>query len=200
MKLFLVFFFLIGNLVAQNDYSLRVAYGKASTKDLGEILLGNFEKHPDNLGVLALDGGYLLKESIFELPIDFYLKGGLSYFDENNKQNDVYEGVVYIKFYYNIDFLDNRIRIGLGEGFSYVSDVLYCEEKEAREKKDNNSKFLNYLDISFDFDLGRLVGYEPLKDTYIGWTIKHRSGVFGLINDVKHGGSNYNTISIEKNF
>jgi len=39
-----------------------------------------------------------------------------------------------------------------------------------------------------------------MNGTYVGWAIKHRSGVFGLINNVKEGGANYNTIYIEKNF
>ena len=195
------------NLIAQDDYSLRVAYGQASTKDLGEILSFDSDRHPYHLSVLALDGGYLLKKEMFELPLDFYVKGGLSYFDDNNvpsgsdvqSEGNVYEATIYIKFYYNIDFWQNRVRFGLGEGLSYTSDMLWIEKDEAIREDDDYSKFLNYLDISLDFDLGRLIRYKPLENTYIGWTIKHRSGVFGLFNGV-YGGSNYNTISIEKNF
>ena len=189
------------NLIAQDDYSLRVAYGQASTKDLGEILSFDSDRHPYHLSVLALDGGYLLKKEIFELPLDLYVKGGLSYFDDSNAPtgSSVYEGTVYVKVYYNIDFLENRIRLGLGEGLSYTSDMLWIEKDEAIRERESYSQFLNYLDISIDFDLGKLVRYKPLEETYIGWTIKHRSGVFGFFNGV-YGGSNYNTISIEKNF
>ncbi len=211
---YIVLLFLFLNLSANDDYSIRVAYGQASTKDLGEILFFNSDIHPDNLSVFSLDGGYLLKKSIYELPLDLYVKGGLSYFNEADKhiygtgplaiiypgeRSNVYEGTVYIKVYYNIDFLKNRIRVGLGEGLSYTSSVLWSEEKEATQESEDYSKFLNYIDISFDVDLGKLVKYKPLEETYIGWTIKHRSGIFGLFNGVD-GGSNYNTISIEKNF
>ena len=200
MKLFLLFL-LAFNLLAQEEYSLRVAYGEASTKDLGDIIAFHSDKHPDNLTVFALDGGYLLKQNLFELPFDLYARGGVSYFDEGDspRKSSIYEGTLYIKLYYNMDFLQNRVRLGLGEGISYTSDVLWSEYNEATAEGDNYSKFLNYLDLSIDFDLGRLVRYKPLENTYIGWTIKHRSGVFGLYNGV-HGGSNYNTISIEKNF
>lgn len=189
------------NLIAQDKYSFRVAYGEASTKDLGDILSFNSDVHPDNLSVFSLDAGYLLKKDIFELPFDLYAKGGLSYFNEGDspRKSSIYEGTLYIKLYYNLDFLQNRVRLGFGEGISYTSDVLWSEYKEATHEDDSYSKFLNYLDMSVDFDLGRLVKYKPLEDTYIGWTIKHRSGVFGLYNGV-HGGSNYNTISIEKTF
>ena len=214
LKLLLIFLFTI-NLIAQDDYSVRVAYGTASTKDMGEILFFNPDTHPDNLNVLSLDVGYLLVDEMFELPLDLYVKGGLSYFDETDKhiyktspytykkynaqRSDVLEGTIYVKIYYNIDFLDNRIRLGLGEGLSYTSSVLWTEEDEAVREGEEYSKFLNYMDISVDVDLGRLINYKPLKNTYIGWTLKHRSGIFGLFNGV-NGGSNYNTISIERNF
>jgi len=190
------------NLIAQDSYSLRVAYGEASTKDLYEIFLLDVDRDSDKLTVFSLDGGYLLKKEIFELPLDFYIKGGLSCFNEGDApaKSSVYEGVIYIKFYYNLDFLENRVRFGLGEGFSYTSDILWSEYKEANNEQEKPSKFLNYLDISVDFDLGKLVRYKPLEDTYIGWTLKHRSGVLGLYNGVVEGGSNYNTISIERNF
>ncbi len=213
---YLVLLFLFLSLSADDDYSFRVAYGTASTKDFGEIVFLNIDKHPDDLTVLALDGGYLLKKDLFDVPLDIYLKGGLSYFKEANKhiskptpysvptyymapRSDVYEGLLYAKAYYNIDFWQNRVRTGIGMGFSYTSSVLWAEEEEAVRENEKYAKLLNYLDFSVDVDLGRLIRYKPLEDTYIGWTLKHRSGIFGLFSGV-NGGSNYNTISIEKNF
>lgn len=199
MRIFiLLFLYLV--LSADDEYSLRIAQGKVSDSDLGEILGGYWRTHKYNLHVTALDGGYLLSKDAFELPMDIYARVGLAYFDEASTQDDIYELALYIKAYYNFDFLDNRFRFGFGEGFSYTSDVLISEYLEATRKYDNYSKLLNYLDISFDLDLGRLISYKPLYNTYIAWTIKHRSGIFSLINNVSHGGSNYNTLSIEKNF
>ena len=198
MKLLLLFLFTL-NLIAQDEYSFRVAYGEASTKDLGEIVVFDSDIHPDNLSVLSLDAGYLLQKDILELPLDLYVKGGASYFDEGSSRDDVYEGTLYVKVYSNIDFFENRVRIGVGEGVSYTSDVLWSEYEEATREGEEYAQFLNYMDFSVDFDLGRLLRYKPLEETYIGWTLKHRSGVFGLFSGVD-GGSNYNTISIEKNF
>ena len=96
--------------------------------------------------------------------------------------------------------MKNRVRFGFGEGLSYTTKTLRTEANDAQANNDNTSKFLNYLDISVDFDLGKLVRYKPLDETYVGFLIKHRSGIFGLINNVKHGGSNYNSLYIEKNF
>ena len=202
MKIFLLLLLTL-NLIAADEYSFRVAYGKASNSSLGDIISGDFysNNHEKDLSVLGFDGGYLLKESLFDWPLDIYVKGGLSSFDESGAgRNNVYEVTLYVKAYYNLDFLGNRIRFGLGEGGSCTSGILFVEYEEAKEKNDNNSYFLNYIDVSADFDLGRLIGYKQVHNTYIGWALKHRSGIFGLINGVETGGSNYNTVYLEKNF
>ena len=201
MRVFLLLFLSL-SLFAQNEYSLRVAYGNATSATLGEVIVGDFSTYEKNLNVTALDAGYLLKEGAFEWPMDVYVKSSLARFDESAvAADDVYEVTLFIKAYFNVDFLDNRLRLGLGEGASYTSDILYIEAQEASTIVDGKtSQFLNYIDISLDFDFGRLVGVDVFKDTYIGWSLKHRSGIFGLINGVKKGGSNYNTIYIEKNF
>lgn len=197
---FFILLFLFANLVAQDDYSLRVAYGKVTSSDFGEILVGNIHSHPNDLNVLSLDGGYLFQQNTLDLPIDTYVKAGLSYFDEDGMHHDVFEFTLYIKLYYNIDFLDNRVRFGFGEGGSYTESLLYAEVLEARQKQGNNSRFLNYIDLSLDVDLGKLIRYRDLEGTTFGWALKHRSGIYGLVNNVRHGGSNYNTFYIETKF
>jgi len=190
------------NLSAQDDYSFRVAYGKVTSSDFGEILSGNIKAHEKDLRVLALDAGYLLEESLFALPVDFYLKAGVASFDENGFKDDVYETTLYFKAYWNFDFLQNRVRVGFCEGVSYTDKLLLTEYLEAQSQTpvDNNSKILNYIDLSLDFDMGKLFGYKQLEGTNLGFAIKHRSGIYGLINSVRRGGSNYNTLYIESKF
>ena len=202
MKITLLFFLLLTSLFAKNDYSLRLAYGQASRNDLGEIISGDFlSNYQVGSYVTALDAGYMLKKGVFDLPLDFYIKSGLAAFDDRNANDTmVYEATLYFKLYLNMDFLSNRLRLGFGEGASHTSSILYVEKMDAESNNDNNSKILNYLDISLDVDLGKVTGYKVLSDTYFGWALKHRSGIFGLINNVRHGGSNYNTLYIEKKF
>ncbi|MBN2815731.1 MAG: hypothetical protein JXQ67_03560 [Campylobacterales bacterium] len=199
---FFLFLFLTLSLYAEENYSLRVAYGQASSSTLGDIISGDFSSHEKSLNVVALDGGYLLKQGAFEWPMDVYVKSSISYFDESDANRDaLYELTLYIKAYWNFDFLDNRVRFGFGEGASYTSDILFVEAEEAATIVDGKtSYFLNYLDISLDFDIGKLVGVKTLEGAYFGWALKHRSGIYGLINGVSKGGSNYNTLYIEKNF
>ncbi len=201
---------------ADKKFSVRFSYGVESDSDLGEILTFQDPAAAKyDFDVIALDTGYLLVKDTFNLPLDLYIKGGIARFGSEDLSRypeldsiaditfkDIYEFTLYFKLYYNFDFWDNRIRIGLGEGGSYVSDYLppeVIEENEEDPVDSKYSKYLNYLDISFDFDLGRLVGYKSLYDTYIGYNLKHRSGIFGLVNGVS-GGSNYNTLFIERNF
>jgi outer membrane protein len=200
---YIVLLFLLLNIAAVADdkqYSMRVGYGWASNNDLGEIIIGNFGSTPENFTVINLDGGYLLKKDMFDIPLDLYVKGGISRFNEKYT-SDTYEGTLYLKLIYNLDFYSNRVRFGFGEGVSYADRVLEVEAIEEAKEADggHTSRFLNYLDITVDVDLGRLVNYAPMKDVYLGYLLKHRSGVFGLYNGVS-GGSNYNTIYIEKNF
>ena len=184
----------------KRNFSLRLGAGYSDSNDLGEILIFNYDTYEGHTHILNLDGGWRFMENMGDLPFDCYLKGGLSYFNENGLQDNFFEATFYAKIYYKLDFMDNRIRIGFGEGLSWASHVPIVEIIDAQKGDNKNTaKFLNYLDISADFDLGRLTKVEELKDIYIGYTIKHRSGVFGLFSGVK-GGSNYQMFTIEKNF
>lgn len=187
------------NLVAgENQYSVRGVYGWATSKDLGEVLFGKFSPDSKEYKVYSLDGGYKLWSDVNEWPVDVYAKAGLNYYDEDVAKSG-YGADLYIKAFYNIDFWENRVRFGFGEGLSYTTKTLKIEELDALVKDSPTSKFLNYLDISLDFDMGKLVHSKALEEFYFGVVIKHRSGVFGLFNGV-HGGSNYNAVYLEKNF
>jgi hypothetical protein len=56
------------------------------------------------------------------------------------------------------------------------------------------------MEITLDFDLGKLIRFKDLEQVYLGYLIKHRSGFHGLYGGVYDGGSNYNCVYIEKNF
>ncbi len=199
-KLFLLLSLFTVNLFAQNDYDLRVAYGRSDANDLAYVAIGQVHLHPSDTRVIMVDAGYKIIDDAFDLPFDIYIKGGFSKFLENGYGNDVYENTLYIKGYYDFDFLQNRVRFGVAEGASYTYGTLYVEKLESEKKGGNLSHYLNYLEVSLDVDVGRLVRYQPLYDVYLGVVIKHRSGIFGLINNVRHGGSNYDAVYIEKNF
>ena len=199
MKLILLLILGLNLIAAQNSYSLRVAVGKPTFYSLGNIFAGKFGAYRDDLKAYNIDGGYLLAKDLFEWPVDLYVKSGLTYY-KDPFYNDVFGADLYVKIYYNADFWQNRVRIGFGEGVSYTNRILEVERIDAELQNDNNSRFLNYLDISLDVDLGKLMKYKKMQEVYVGFLIKHRSGIVGTINNVSHGGSNYESVYIEKNF
>lgn len=198
MRYIFLFFILVIQVFSSEDYTLRVGAGAATDSDYGEILMGKIKGHEGNPKVYAFDGGYLLKKEILDLPLDLYIYGGIAHFDEDRFGSNIFETTLYLKLYYN--FFDGLFRFGFGEGGSYTSGILYTESKSAKSREDNTSHYLNYLDTTLDFDLGKITRSEFLDKTYVGFLIKHRSGIFGLVNHVKKGGSNYNCFYIEKKF
>lgn len=200
IKLSLIFLLFSVTLFAKNDYDLRVAYCRADANDFGEVISSQIAPSSTDTNVLTIDAGYKIADDVWDLPFDIYVKGGFARFFENSYQKDVYENTLYIKGYYNFDFWQNSIRFGAAEGASYTYGVIYVEKLDAQAHSDNNSHVLNYIELTLDFDLGKLIKFKPLEDTYVGAILKHRSGVFGLINNVRHGGSNYDGFYIEKNF
>lgn len=200
VKISLIFLLLSATLFAKNDYDIRVGYCRADAHDFGEIISSQIAQNSADVHVMMVDLGYKIADDVWDLPFDIYVKGGFSKFLENNHQNDIYENTLYIKGYYSFDFLDNSVRFGAAEGASYTYGILYVEKLDAQAHNDNNSHYLNYIELTLDFDLGKLIKFKPLEETYVGAILKHRSGIFGLINNVRHGGSNYDGFYIEKNF
>jgi hypothetical protein len=77
----------------------------------------------------------------------------------------------------------------IGDGLSYATKTPYIELD-----KEKTSKLLNYLMA----EAAVTVYKKPKIETFI--RIHHRSGIFGLINDVKSGGSNFLTGGLRYRF
>jgi len=73
------------------------------------------------------------------------------------------------------DYLDTSF--GIGDGFSYASDIPVLEKDECEE----TSRLLNYLMAEFAFEIPK----KAFWDLFI--RVHHRSGVFGLIHGVTEG-------------
>ena len=198
---FLLLFLLSLSLFAKDDFNLRLAAGASSASDFDQLYtFSGFNTHPAGTNVYGLSGGYRLLEDLFSLPLDIYAGGSVNYFDENGHQDNFLEGDLYIKLYIKFNFWSNQFRYGIAEGVSYAGSVPYVEHLEAVAEKDNESRFLNYMEMTFDFDVGKLIRVKDWEQVYVGYLIKHRSGWQGRYGGVYDGGSNYNCIYVEKNF
>ncbi|MDF1882368.1 hypothetical protein JHD49_00260 [Sulfurimonas sp. SAG-AH-194-C21] len=206
MKLLITLFLLLSTIsyaqeLKENDYSVRIFGGASSASDFDQLYtFTGFNTSPYGTNVYGADIGYKLVENIFDWPFDIYAKAGLSYFDENGHQADFLELTLYVKLVYKLNAFGNQFRFGIAEGGSYAGRVPYVEAQEAIEEGDNQSNFLNYMEITFDFDMGKLMRVKSMENYMLGYLIKHRSGFHGVYNGVNDGGSNYNCVYIEKNF
>ncbi|MBS3804451.1 MAG: hypothetical protein KGY54_07875 [Oleiphilaceae bacterium] len=82
--------------------------------------------------------------------------------------------------------------IAVGEGFSYATAVPPLEPRDAREDEES-ARFLNYLMLEVELA-------PPGARRWSGFLrIHHRSGIFGLISNVK-GGSNFIGLGLRRRF
>ncbi|MDB2384780.1 MipA/OmpV family protein, partial [Endozoicomonas sp.] len=180
---------------------LRVAYGWATPSDMQQILTGKNDSKGFDDTLTSLFYGYPLKQNAFDLPIDFYLHAGLIWHHSSNTQPFIAEGVLSIKAYYTLHW-PVTWRIGVAEGLSYVSRSTYLEKSELDRKERNENRLMNYLDISFDINLGDLIKSRSLNSVWLGYGMHHRSAVFEKSSQFGRikGGSNYNTVYLQFDF
>lgn len=206
MKILFIILFLTYSLFSQDANfidSIRLGYAIADSKNMSDIFTGNSERYKNKTTAINLDIGKLISKNFYNLPIDIYEKGGISYFLEKGSfdskgrgpYDNFIEGNIYIKAYWKINDL---FRLGFGEGISYASHIPIVEIDDTIDnngKEEKRHKLINYLDISFDVRIDKVFS---TKDVFLGYTLKHRSTAFGLYG--ASNGSNYNMLTIEKNF
>jgi outer membrane protein len=149
----------------------------------------------DNTRIASIELGKPFIEQLNGWPLDFVGYIGLLRHDENGLQQDSWQFDAYMKaFYYGFPWRERvKTRIGFGAGVSVAEHVPFVEARDQARRGRNTSKLLNYLDPSLDLSVGDLIGASSLKDTYFGFGVSHRSGIFGaarLLGNVS-GGSNY---------
>ena len=126
-------------------------------------------------------------------PVDVAGYLGLTHHNENGLQANGAQLDAFMKATYTGFPWSSRVktRLGLGVGLSAAQRVPYTEVSSQGAK--TTSRLLQHLDPSIDISLGDLIGSRALKETYFGFGVSHRSGIFGasrLFGNV-NGGSNY---------
>jgi len=176
---------------------IRLAYGWATISNLEDILGGGtIEDEYDNHST-SIFYGQPVANNLFGLPLKVYLTPGFTYHSESEVQEATWEVDLAFKFYYTLPIEMFDLRLGAGEGFSYVDDVTFIEKLDAEPKGYKVSHLNLYLDLSADLGLGFLG--ENFEDIWIGTAVHHRSSVFeqsSLFGRIK-GGSNYNTVYLQ---
>ena len=135
-------------------------------------------------------------------PLDFAGYVGLTHHDERGLQANGLQVDVFMKaVYYGFPWSERvKTRLGLGVGLSAAQRVPYTEVISQNGK--TTSRLLSYLDPTIDISVGDILGVRSLKETFIGFGVSHRSGIFGasrLLGNVS-GGSNYLYTYVESAF
>ncbi|SQD76500.1 MipA/OmpV family protein [Moritella yayanosii] len=191
---------------AKTDEYLRLAHGWATPSNIGDILKFHTEHDDENNQMSSVFYGTQVADSLLTMPIDIYFTPGLVWHYSSDVQQDIAEIVLAIKAFYTFDF-GPRWRLGIAEGLSYVSAITYIEgfeltDEDSKKGYENSSKLLNYLDFSLDVNVGDIFNNKALAQTWFGYSIHHRSGIFessSVFGRIK-GGSNYQTVYLQWHF
>ncbi|TMH81664.1 MAG: MipA/OmpV family protein [Betaproteobacteria bacterium] len=174
---------------------VKILYGRSSTCNLlpiMELRCGTLSTD-EKTSIAAIDLGV----PFFENPDSWSFVGyvGLLRHEERDLQPDFWQVNVYMKvFYWGFPWRNSvRTRVGFGAGLSYAQAVPFAEAQSQAERGRNTSKLLQYLDPTIDVSVGDLFGSKKLHETYFGFGVSHRSGMFGMAQlfDNVNGGSNY---------
>lgn len=187
----------------KSKHFLRYGLGFATPANTNDILY-RWKSRPDTYHnkLVSLFYGIPVSDDVLSLPISVYFQPGMA-LHLKNKDRQAYfpEYIALVKLVYTIP-LPVRIRLGLGEGLSYSTQISDIEQREMNELKIEPSKLLNYLDYSLDISLHDIIRMDFSQNLWIGWYLHHRSGIYTtsvLFNRVR-GGSNYNTFYIQYEF
>lgn len=158
----------------------------------------------NSTSIAGIQVGKTFLENVNGWPLDFVGYMGLTHHNDSGLQANGVQLDLFMKAFYSGFPWSGRVktRLGLGAGVSAAQRVPYVEASSQAANGKPSSRLLQYLDPTLDVSLGDLLGSHALKDTYIGFGVSHRSGIFGssrLLGNA-NGGSNYIYSYVESAF
>jgi hypothetical protein len=191
---------------AEGETSMRLQWVKSSETDLATVTLGDYDPSPESNYAIAASWGKQYSDTLFGLPIPMTANIGVQYFKERDYQSDGLGATAYIKALYDLrlPWTQKHVRLGLGEGLSYVTHVPMSEKRDFAKKGVASVKLMNYLEWTVDVPMRQ---FEPMDhllrgrvdELYFGFIVWHRSSVFGLFGDAS-GGVNFMGFGLETRF
>ncbi len=111
--------------------------------------------HRESNYLISASWGRQYSDTLFGLPFPMTANVGLQYLAERGYQEDGLGGTAFIKAHYDwrLPFTNKYIRLGLGEGLSYVSRVPMSEQRDFAKKGVEAEKLMNYLEWTIDLPL-----------------------------------------------
>ena len=191
---------------AEGEQSLRLHWSKSSETDLATVVIGDYDASPESNYLVGATYGYRFSDTLFTLPLEMTAHAGVQYFDERGYQEDGHGATAFIKANYTweLPWTDKRIRLGLGEGLSYVTRIPVSEVRDFAKKGAESAKLMNYLEWTIDLPLRQFGPMDALlrgrvHDLSVGFIVWHRSSVFGIFSETG-GGVNFMGFGVEAQF
>jgi outer membrane protein len=184
---------------ASSPTHLKLLYGKSTADGCHLVkivtLTCAFTAKANSTRIAGVQIGKPFIERLDGWPLDIVgYVGVLQHDDRGLAPNGLQLDAFMKAYYYGFPWSERvNTRLGLGAGISLTQRVPYAESSGQAARSRQTSRLLNYLEPSIDVSLGDLIGSRALKDTYLGFGVSHRSGIFGasrLLGNV-NGGSNY---------
>jgi outer membrane protein len=189
--------------LTKGEWYWRVAAGRTTTANFNHLMRFQdmFDPEERDTGLASVFLGKKITDEFMWLSMKGYVTGGFVRRFEQGEQDDFNEYVLAFKAYYsNFPWSDRvKTRVGLAEGISYAEHIPIVERENVERKNRSGSHLLNYLDWSWDVSIGDLLQKPSLRDCYFGWSVHHRSGVFGSSDFLGNvdGGGNVNTLYLQ---
>lgn len=177
----------------------RISQGWGTSSDFQNMLFGAHDT-VDGADVrsTSIFYGHPLSDSVFGVPIEMYLTPGVMYHYSSDVQDSSLEFILAFKGFYTFK-TPWRTRLGIAEGISFADSLTFYESEELDAKGHEESKLLNYLDLTLDLNVGDVFGRTKLEDLWLGTGIHHRSGIYGsssAFGDIS-GGTNFASVYLQ---
>lgn len=184
-----------------NKWTFRLHGGYATVRPMvAVIILGDIRLEKRYTSIRGLDIGRNLVHDLGGKPLDLAIRIGLIHHDEKGFQSNYSEYNIFLLSHYRTTYRGFKMRWFLGEGLSYAERVPYVEGRDTRRlSEERDSQLMNYMNVGFDFSIGRLLQKSSLNNLTVGFAVSHRSGIFGAFKWFNNtsGGGNYNTLFLE---
>lgn len=188
-----------------NFFRLQGAVG--SEPDFQTALFGDYKQSPEHNYLIGTSYGRKISDTLFGKPLMSTANIGVQYFNERGLQDDGYGVTAFYKLHYlwRLPGTQTHVRLGLGEGLSYVTRIPANEVRDFAKKHGAESeRLMNHLEWTVDLPLRQFSPMASLfngsiKEVNVGFVVWHRSSVYGVFAETR-GGSNFMGFGIEAQY
>ena len=190
------------NSAPDGSWIIQYQYGFASDADFLPSLLFLLDQSEERSKLHSFSIGKKISDSFYGRDWDVSLHLGIQYFDERGIQGDIVGTTGYWRLAKEtyVPFTRIPIKLSLAQGLSYVDDLPAAEVRDF--DPDESNELMHYLEYSLHYSFrnqlarNNSVFSQWFHEINLGYTIFHRSSVFGLFAETG-GGINFPGIAVE---